>query len=120
MKHTVLLFLLILSPPLMAIDKNGIYYGFNGFSCADYAKDRPNTNMKSAEARMFILGYVNAYNEMIDDVFNILGTSNMDDIYFWMDNYCSANPLKSIASGLTTLTKELWPNRTRSYPPQSE
>jgi len=45
---------------------------------------------------------------------NILGNTDKESVYLWIDKYCHENPLKNLAHGMAILTDELWPNRKRT------
>jgi hypothetical protein len=116
MKYTILLFLLVFSVPVTASDENGGYLLLVPLTCAIYAENRPLVNMRAAEHRMYIIGHLNAVNAHVPDVYDILNGTKFDSIFYWMDRYCTDNPLMNIGNGLTVLVDELWPDRAISAP----
>jgi hypothetical protein len=64
---------------------------------------------KKQPARTWLLGYLSGLaagdSQAKVDVLDRLNSA--DQAYFWMDNYCKANPLKNISSGAIQLYFEV-------------
>lgn len=57
--------------------------------------------------KAWLLGYMSGLASM-DPQPNVLnGVSSSDQLYLWMDNWCRANPLKSVEAGGNELYNEL-------------
>jgi len=100
--------------PVTALDKDG-YYWFQGtMSCGNWVKDRKEDSWNHIVDMSWISGYITAYNMQTPDVHNILGSTDLESVYLWIDKYCQENPLSKLAVGMEILTAELWPNRKRT------
>jgi len=115
---TLSLIVLVLSftftTPVIAADKDRYYWVQGAISCGDWVKDRKKGGWVLNDDTYWIAGYITAYNLLTPDVHNIMGNTDMDSIYLWMDKYCQENPLSNLAGGMEILTHELWPNRKRT------
>lgn len=100
--------------PVTALDKDGYYWHQGPVSCGDWVKDRKGDSWAQAVNIYWITGYITAYNNQTPDVYNILGSTDMESVFLWMDKYCQENPLSNLSSGMDILTEELWPNRKRT------
>jgi len=114
---TLSLIVLVLSfaitTPAIAATDNGAYSTFGASSCGDWVKARKENKWVTVVQQRWIGGYLSAFNKQTYGVYNILGKTDMESAYLWMDNYCQANPLSSVIVGMEALTDELWPNRER-------
>lgn len=65
--------------------------------------------MRNPVYRAWLLGYVSGLNSGVGKQYgNPLGKiSSAEQIYVWMDNYCRANPLRTLSQGAQTLYAEL-------------
>jgi len=115
---TLSLIVLVLSfaitTPATAKDKDGLYWILGARSCGEWVKDRKEGGWIETANMAWIVGYISAYNQQTPDVFNILGSTGLEGIYFWMDKYCQENPLDGVSYGMDVLVIELWPNRKRT------
>jgi len=104
-----------ITTPTTAADNNSQYGTQGDFSCGNWVKDRKIDNALSlAVDYNWLAGYITAYNRQTPDVFHILGSTDMESVYLWMDKYCQENPLSDTSNGMINLTEELWPNRKRT------
>ena len=110
----VLILSFTFAAPVTAADKDGLYSIQGDVSCGDWVKGRKDDRWLHVTYINWIVGYITAYNELISDVFDILGSTDMESVYLWMDKYCQENPLSKLAYGMEYLTNELWPNRKRT------
>jgi len=99
--------------PVMAMDKDGRYMAA-GYSCGEWVEIRKEDGWWSTVLENWIDGYVSAYNTQTPDVYHILGSTDKESVYLWMDKYCQDNPLNELPNGMLELTIELWPNRKRT------
>ena len=88
-------------------------------SCGEYIRMRDfwKDNAKSSEVEMAILarklhgeiwGYLTAYNQWrMNGKENVIDGKSADSILVYLENYCQANPLTDLNSGLAKLVEEL-------------
>lgn len=78
---------------------------FGGADCGEWV----NGNDKNRTKNAWLLGYLSGINMAISkgtyDPLNKINSA--PQIYLWMDNYCKANPLKTIREGGLDLYLEL-------------
>ena len=119
-KTAALVCLLAFSAPGYSDDVNRDFYGYGSLSCGIWHEIRQNwktkTNANAFGAAFWISGYITAYNTMTPDTWDILGNTDMDSVYLWIDKFCQENPLGHLASAMQDLTDELYPNRTVKAP----
>ena len=98
-----------------AVDKDDHYMSVGSRSCGEWVNSRKDESSKNYFAILgWVSGYISSFNQMIPDVYNILGSTDMESIYLWMDKYCQENPLSNMAYGMRVITDELWPKRKRT------
>lgn len=85
------------------------YRAYGGQDCGQWL------NQSSASGRSWLAGFISGLNA----VFNgfsaavepgkdaLAKTNSAQQVYAWMDNYCRANPLKTVDEGATELYFEL-------------
>ncbi len=100
--------------PVTAADKDGLFWWQDKISCGDWVKGRKEDSWTQTAYIFWIGGYITTYNLHIPDVYNILGSTDMESVFLWMDKYCQENPLSNLSIGMIVLTNELWPNRKRT------
>ncbi len=110
----VLVLSFAITTPVTAADKDELYSAQGNVSCGDWVKDRKKDGWVNITNINWIVGYITAYNSQMPDVYNILGSTDMESVYLWMDKYCQENPLGKLSYGMELLTHELWPNRKRT------
>jgi len=115
---TLSLIVLVLSfaitTPVMARDKNDEYSIRGPITCGVWVKDRQKDDWGHVSNALWIAGFFTAYNLQTPDVYDILGSTDLESALLWMDKYCQENPLSTLAGGMEFLTAELWPNRKRN------
>jgi len=110
----VLVLSFAITTPATARDKDDMYWVQGAISCGEWVKFRKEDSWEAIASKAWIVGYITAYNLQTPDVFDILGSTDTESAYLWMDKYCQENPLSHLAKGMRALTKELWPNRKRT------
>ncbi len=86
--------------PGMAMDNDDSYNIMGAISCGDWSKSRGGAeDMRRAVYYNWIFGYVTAFNRRTPDVYGILGSTDNESVYLWMDKYCHENPLNNLAGG---------------------
>lgn len=93
----VLAFGLMLSGVASAVEIRG------GPSCGKWLSDSDLTFKHGNQ--MWLLGYLSGISLVLEKD-SLKGTDN-PSIFLWMDNFCKANPLKSVADGAQDLFLEL-------------
>jgi hypothetical protein len=68
-------------------------------------------------ARYYVTGWLSAYNMLTPDTFNIV-PNGTEGAIFWLNNFCTKNPLKNLDDGLQALVVEAYPSRQQNAPGQ--
>jgi len=115
---TLSLIVLVLSftftTPTTAADKDGGYTSQGASSCGQWVESRKEDSWEKRVMQAWIAGYITAYNRQTPNVYHILGSTDLESVYLWMDKYCQENLLSRLSMGTANLTNELWPNRKRT------
>ncbi len=74
-------------------------------SCGDWVSTRPVRSIETIAVETWLVGYLSGLAIGTNKDF-IKGTDN-PSIFLWVDNYCRANPLKSLGDAGTDLYFEL-------------
>lgn len=75
-------------------------------SCGRWVKDRSASSLRDQLAGdSWLIGYLNGVAAWSD--VDILNQVDGESLMLWMDNYCKANPLESVAHGGMVLGVEL-------------
>ena len=85
-------------------------------SCASYADGRASPLKVDWRylSMGWIAGYITGYNLLAGDTYSILGSRSMDEVLVWMDEWCRANPLKTLDDGMLALLREAYPGRQKT------
>jgi len=100
--------------PVTAYTVKGEYKAVGTITCGLWFKYRAQGGWMENAVIGYISGYITAYNFKTPDVHNIMGSTDIESVYLWMDKYCQENPLSMLSDGMEELTYELWPNRERT------
>ena len=73
--------------------------------CGEWVLMKDPSGKPTREFRYWLLGYLSG--AAVETGKDILRTTSSASIELWMDNYCKANPLKTVGEGATTLFYEL-------------
>jgi hypothetical protein len=84
-----------------AATKAFMVHGEGAVSCGAWAADRREGHWYPESA--WILGYLTAYNRYVWKKTDIAEGTDSDGIAAWMDGYCVAHPLDTIADGAQQL-----------------
>ena len=112
----LLLLFFTISTPVMAADSDGQFVGLGAPSCGEWVEARNENQAQATAFKSWVLGYFTAYNAQTQNVLNILGKTDRESSFLWLDQYCLENPLKLLVSGTILLTTELWPDRIITAP----
>jgi hypothetical protein len=74
-------------------------------SCGQWVKERTPDGRTAQSYRFWLLGYVSGM--AVSSGTDALRDTDNASIELWMDNYCRANPLKSVDEGGAALFNEL-------------
>ena len=74
-------------------------------SCGEWIAHREKSDTLALSNASWLLGYLSGLSISAGKDY-LAGTDNAS-IYKWMDNYCRANPLRSVSDGGYALTAEL-------------
>lgn len=115
--------ILLLALPLLAdaavardIDGQFAVYGAGGENCAGYlvARDRGGPAVRWYVD--WLSGYLSAVNNAGAGTYDILGGKRFEDILFWLDGYCSANPETNFTNAVADMTSLLNEDRANLAP----
>lgn len=92
-----------------AADKNGRYavLSFGTKSCGEVVIDFKENGRGKITNSIWVAGYITAINERVANRSNIAAGTEPEAWNLWINNYCSANPLESLASSTNALIGEL-------------
>jgi len=110
----VLVLSFAITTPVIAADKDGGFVSQGRPSCGEWINKGKDGSWGRTIYTAWVAGYITAYNIHKPDVYNILGSTDMESVLLWMDKYCRENPLNTSDDGMETLIDELWPNRKRT------
>ncbi len=113
----VFLFLLAMPGKTYAADQNDKYLikGYGAKSCGSYIQHRKEPNLE-ADILFWVGGYITAYNVLKAETYSIMGSTDIDGVMGWLDNYCRANPLERFSTAIYLLTIKLYPKRQKEAP----
>ena len=114
MKQYLLAVMMLISISAWAVDKDDYYKSFGHQSCGRYIEIRKVRGWERTARFYWVAGYITAYNGWIPDTYSIAGSSDIESIMLWLDNYCGANPVNSITVAMEHLIAELRPKRHRT------
>jgi len=100
----------------LASDKSGTYAvrGSGTVSCGTWTQEHRERSGAYYEQAGWLAGYISAVNAYAYPGKDIAEGVDVDGIEGWVDNYCSAHPLDSLATAARALVVEL---RTRHKTP---
>jgi hypothetical protein len=76
--------------------------GFGGASCGSWTADRVERYSTGAIAKgAWILGFLSGIGFASNNDDNPLGGVDAEGVWGWIDNYCRANPIKTLSDATT-------------------
>jgi hypothetical protein len=96
----VLFLLATLRPPAFAASQTNQYviFGAGSRPCGSWLQLRSQALPDSAVLQSWVLGYVTSVNANLLSVNqDVTGGAAPDALFSWIDNYCAAHPLDSLA-----------------------
>lgn len=109
----VLILNLTISIPATAEDANGRAAHIGNAPCQQWVSNRKEDEIKFLFNAAWISGYFSAFNRQTPNTYNIMGNTDMENVYLRMDIFCENNPSLDLDTGMRAITLDLWPNRKR-------
>jgi hypothetical protein len=117
----LLLELLILLPlcmplPVSGSDARGNYIalGFGSESCQTFLQAR--SNRLDLPYRHWLTGYLTAVNKLTKDTVDMRGTTDIDGMLWFLEQYCIQHPPHSFSRAVESLVTDLYPKRMTHMP----
>ena len=99
--------LLLLAASARASDQY-VIFGAGGRPCGNWLQLRSQALPDSAVLQSWVLGYVTSVNANVLTVNqDVAGGSSSDALFSWIDDYCAAHPLDSLARAAGSLVDSL-------------
>ncbi|MBF0218771.1 MAG: hypothetical protein HQL49_04475 [Gammaproteobacteria bacterium] len=107
------LLFLSLSPITYAKDMDGRHavYAVGGESCTPYMQARRQGGEIMERYNHFILGYLTAFNLIVENTHNILGDKGYAKALAWLDGFCQINPKENFTTAIATMTEIFYSER---------
>ena len=118
-KITLLLFtLLLFSHPALAKDMDGEFavFGPGGDSCQQFLTAQKLGGHSAYAYQEWALGYLSAFNLIVKNTYNIMGTRSMDEGLDWLQDHCRYQPSTLFVNAIAALTTRLYPERMNMAP----
>lgn len=94
----MLLFVLAFISPALAAGNQYVILGAGGRPCGNWLQLRSQALPDSEMLQSWVLGYVTSVNANLLSVNqDVTGGAAPEALYDWIDNYCAAHPLDSLA-----------------------
>ena len=111
-KGAVALAALLLCTPLHAADSTGVFAqeGPGRLSC-ERAFSKDETGEQARLVAAWVTGFVTAHNALLDDTFDLTPWQTPATLLSLLNQFCTANPDKSVTDGMLQLVEYLKPGR---------
>jgi hypothetical protein len=108
----VWLALLLLAPPVAAPSRAAsnqyVILGAGSRPCGSWLQQRSQALPESAILQSWVLGYVTSVNANLLSVNqDVTAGATPDALFSWIDNYCAAHPLDSLARAASAMLDSL-------------
>jgi hypothetical protein len=81
-----------------------VIFGAGGRSCGSWLQVRSQALPDSAVLQSWVLGYITSVNaNLLTSSDDVTSGANSDVLFTWIDTYCGAHPLDSIARAASAL-----------------
>ena len=81
-----------------------VIVGAGSRPCGSWLQVRGQTSPDSAVLQSWVLGYITSVNaNLLTSGEDVTGGANADALFSWIDGYCAAHPLDSIARAASAL-----------------
>ncbi len=117
-KILLLLALLLFSSLNYAKDIDQAYkvYGAGSFTCKQYLHARRKDPVAEIKFRHWLAGYLTAFNLIVVNTYDIMGTYDFNKALKWLDRHCRSNRKANMANAVAELTTILYPDRININP----
>jgi hypothetical protein len=96
-------------------DEQGNYAVLGNQSCHAYNVARESEN--DDQFRFYIMGYLTAFNTIMDETYSISGIRPMGEVMAWFDDYCGSQGIHSFELAIRNFVSESYDDRLQR-PPQ--
>jgi len=101
------LVILAFAAPARAGDQY-VIFGAGGRPCGSWLQVRSQALPDSAMLQSWVLGYITSINANVLMVSqDVANGAHPDELFSWIDNYCAAHPLDSLARAASSLVDSL-------------
>jgi hypothetical protein len=107
MRRIVLAIALAAWLPIWGAAKESYHVTLGATRCGSYVEQRKDQKSRAYnDMVMWVSGYLIAYNYVEPDTRNnnSLGDTDLNGVMRWLEHWCRANPLKSLADGMEEFT----------------
>jgi len=103
------------------LDSNGrgVYTDIGSTTCGQWILRRETEVLNPARVsycQMYVLGFLNSYNRYTENMYNILGGSDLESATLFVDKHCRGNPLSYVDTGMIKLVGQLFPLAYTKHP----
>ena len=100
-------------------DQQFATYGPGAESCRSYTTARDRGGAVERSYIDWTIGYLSAFNLIVDDTYDILGKTDFTTVLEWLDNRCRNVPDEHFVNTVAKLTEILYSDRHRYRPDQT-
>ncbi len=98
------------------LDQRFAVFGAGAASCGQYADTRIRGGEQEQAYVEWLLGYLSAFNLIVESTYDIAGGTDLDAVLNWLDEYCLGNRGEIFVNAVARLTEGLYPNRLNLAP----
>lgn len=99
---------LLFAAPALAAGNQYVILGAGGRPCGSWLQVRSQALPDSALLQSWVLGYVTSANANLLSVNrDVTGGADPDTLFSWVDNYCAAHPLDTVARAASAMLDSL-------------
>ncbi len=98
------------------IDQAYKVYGAGSFTCKQYLHARHQDPVAEIKFRHWLAGYITAFNLIVVNTYNIMGTYDFNKALKWLDRRCRSDKKAIIANAVAEMTTILYPDRVNINP----
>ncbi len=113
-----LLLLCCLNNYAIAKDMDGdfVVFSVGANNCGDYINARKIGGKAFENYEQWLMGYLSAFNLIVINTYDILGTKNYKQVLRWLDKYCGKKRREPFVNAAARLTMKLYPSRRNMSP----
>lgn len=97
-----------------AADAQGNYAVLGNQSCHAYNQARKSGD--DDQFRFYVMGYLTAFNTIMDKTYSISGMQTLAEIMNWFDDYCGAQAIHSFELAIRNFVAESYDDRLQQVP----